>query len=405
MVGAGHVITKGHRARLAHEDRTRAPQRGERGRPDRLRHHEQQVFRRPFIGERHAVGDGAHRHDRPTRGERLAHDRRPRCLGDLGEGFDFERVGERRDLFRRAHQHRDHRGVGVVFGLCHQLAGERGRVGSVVGQDQQFARARRRIDRHIGHQLQLGFGHERVARSHDAIHPRHGRGADRHGSDRSRSAQGEDPIHAGQGRRRQHDGRRKSVGTRRRTDDHLTHPSHPGRDRAHQERARIGGPSARSVDPHAAERIGAPSHANTGFRRALGGYRAEGLVHGGNVPGRPLEYAAKLRIERGQCGVPGRPRDFDGRQFDPIEIPGEGHERGIAFLANPSDNRHRSATNGRVGGRGAVYDGQAGLGIERGQRAARPQPKRSGGGHGTSLSMRVTRIPSPPSARSCEIVR
>jgi hypothetical protein len=139
-----------------------------------------------------------------------------------------------RDSFRSSMKTMNDGGIGIVLGLRHHLPGNGIGLGGTVAEDEQLTRSRRRIDGNGVHELQLGFGHVGIARSHDAIDARHTLGANRERGNRASTTQREDTIDVGEGCGGKHDGGGLAIGPRRRADDHFTHTGDARRNGTHE---------------------------------------------------------------------------------------------------------------------------------------------------------------------------
>ena len=226
------------------------------------------------------------------------------------------------------------------------------------------------------------------------------------GGDGSRATEGEHPVHLGDRGRGEHGVRRAAhPGPGGEQSEHLAHPGDPRGHHAHQHAARVGGPAARRVDAHAGERVRPPLHEHARAPPPPGSRRG-GRPRG---PGRRCAPSAPAPgAARAGCAVQRRP-DRRARHLE-----------------------RRRARRGRTGGRARAAPRHPGRARRRGCAAtcarsspsepACPRPRRlrqrrpassagerpgpaHGRAHGSSLSMRVTRMPSPPSALSAATVR
>ena len=133
-------------------------------------------------------------------------------------------------------------------------------------------------------------------------------------------------------------------------------------------------------------------------------------MHCGDVPGRTLQRRTQHGIERGERVCPSFARNVEGGQRHAVKLLGQCEQRLITGRSNAFDDCRRARTHGHVECRRAIGNGQSRDGIQCIERPACPQRQRCGDRcerccHGTRRSMRVTRIPCPPNARNCEIVR
>ncbi len=202
---------------------------------------------------------------RPARSRQATLERTQDALGR----FLADRQGENRCL-------------GVVLGLCQQLAGDGLEIGMLFGDRQDFTWAGGGVDSHPVRNLELRFRHVGVAGADDPIHARDGLGAIGHRPNRARAPDGEDPVDLRKLRRREDD-RQGQAGIRGGRADDDSDSGHPGGDSAHQHAARIGGAAAGCVHSDPAQRIGPTPDADSGLRLQLALSRAKGLMRSSDV--------------------------------------------------------------------------------------------------------------------------
>ena len=197
----------------------------------------------------------------------------------------------------------------------------------------------------------------------------------------------------------------------------FAHTGHARRNRAHEQRARIRCASARCIHADSRERIGTTTDDDAGLRRHLARARQERC----DAPSRCSRAARSSaraqrrdRARRAHASHCAR-----GTSSDSSVTPSK--SRASARSASSPSRRTRSMIAAVVARTHDVIAFARAITIARTRRASSslsgPRARSATSlprtvahaiaacAHGTSRSMRVTRIPSPPSARSCEIVR
>ncbi|EAU67501.1 conserved hypothetical protein [Stigmatella aurantiaca DW4/3-1] len=388
MVGARHVVPEGHGGTLPEKDGAAVP-------------HPCQVLLGGCGGKEQMLGrEGRHEGPRLFQGVH-AQNGAPLSQGG-GDNLPPPRPG-RRALHRLGHRiglglpdrQRHATGVRIVLGLGQHLAGHGFGIRRAIRHDEDLTGPRGSIDGHRVHHLELGGGDIGVAGTHDAIHPGHTLGAIGHGGHGPRPAQGEDPVRSRQQRRRQHPGRGQPIGPRRRADDDLPHPGHLRRHNPHQHTAGVHGPAARRINPHPPQRVRPPAHDDARLRLHLDGLGLLGPVGRGDVAGGPLQGTPDLRLQRGEGLLPPRPGHLERREPGPVELKRHLQQRGIAVLAHTGDELAGPLGDLGIRRSRALEQAAPGLG---GQTGERPPVLQRSSAHGINLSMRVTRMPSHPSA-------
>ena len=296
-----------------------------------------------------------------------------------------------------------------MLGLRQQLASDQCGIGRSVGHDQQLAWTCRRIDRDGTRHLQLRLGDVGVPRPDDAIDARDALGAIGHGGDGACPTQREDATCASERRCGEHYIRRTAtLACGRRAHHDLFDPGDARRHDPHQDTAGIRRPPTGGVHPDASERIGATSDDDAGL--ALGFLRArhEGAVHALDVRGRALHRATQLRLERRQCACPLAAWHFELVQRDAVELDGQRPQCGIAITSNAVHDAGSSLAYFTLRGRCPLEQSAPVIRRESGERSAPSQGDGRvewDGPHAINRSMRVTRIPSAPSALRSAMVR
>ena len=145
------------------------------------------------------------------------------------------------------------RGARVVLGLGHQVDGDEGRHGALVGQDEDLAGTGEHVDADVTHDELLGGGHVGVAGADDLVDARYRVGAVRERGDRLSAADAVDLVDADLGCRRERVGVDRAVGRGRHDHDDLVDAGDDGGDGGHQHAGRVLGPTAGDVDARAAD--------------------------------------------------------------------------------------------------------------------------------------------------------
>src|SRR5262249_4437001 len=110
----------------------------------------------------------------------------------------------------------------------------------------------------------------------------------------------------------------------------------------------------------------------------------------------------QLRLQLPQGRSPQPPRHLEGIKPHPVQLERQSAQGAIPALADLRDDLPRSLAHGGISRAVAPAQKRAALAIQLCQGAAKSPGLVA---HGISLSIRVTRMPSHPSALSAEIVR
>ena len=143
--------------------------------------------------------------------------------------------------------------AGVMFGLRQKIGGDPIRIAGPVGEDQNLGRSGDHVDTDLAENDALGRGDVGIARADDLGDRSDGRGAIGQRRDRLGAADAIDFVDAGQLCRCQYKRRQKATGCRHHHDE-ARHAGDLRRHRVHQHGRRIGGRSARYVQPHRLDR-------------------------------------------------------------------------------------------------------------------------------------------------------